>query len=96
MLGARYLITHAFAAAARGEVYRDKDGVTTGSVNGIKITGATITTATLTFDYVPSKNLLVRLENRWDHSNKEMFPKGIRDLTGNLVTSTLGVVVTTN
>jgi hypothetical protein len=96
MLGARYIITHAFAVAARGELYRDKDGVTTGSVNGIPITGATISTGTVTIDYLPGKNLLVRLENREDHSNKEMFPKGVRDLTGNLVTSTLGVVVTTN
>lgn len=96
MLGARYLVCEKFAVAARGEIYRDEDGVTTGSVNGIPITGATIYTGTLTLDYLPAKNLLIRLDNRLDSSNKQMFPKGVRELSGTLFTSTLGVVVTTN
>ncbi|HET7545938.1 MAG TPA: outer membrane beta-barrel protein [Polyangiaceae bacterium] len=97
MLGARYLVCEKFAVAGRGEIYRDKDGVTTGSVNGTPITGATITTGTVTLDYLPGKNLLIRLDNRLDWSNKEMFPKGVRPpLSGTLFTSTLGVVVTTN
>jgi hypothetical protein len=96
MIGARYLIVPTFAVAARGELYRDKDGVTTGSVNNTPITDATITTGTLTLDYLPSRNLMLRLENRDDHSTKEMFPKGTRDLVGNLFTTTLAVVVSTN
>ncbi len=96
MLGARYLLTSAFAVAARGELYRDKDGVTLGSVNGLKISDVTLTTGTLTLDYLSRKNLIVRLDNRLDHSTKEIFPKGIRELNGNLFTTTLGVVVTTN
>ena len=96
MIGARYLVVPTFAVAGRGELYRDKDGITTGSVNNIPITGATISTGTLTLDYLPGRNLLLRLDNRLDHSTKEMFPKGLRDLTGNLLTTTLGVVVTTN
>ena len=96
MLGARYLITDYFAVAGRGEVYRDKDGVTTGQVNGIPIVDATLYTGTLSLDFLPSKNLLVRLDNRLDSSTKQIFPKGVRELTGNLFTTTLGVVVTTN
>jgi hypothetical protein len=96
MLGARYLVCDKFAVAGRGEIYRDKDGITTGSVNGIPITGATIYTGTVTLDYLPGKNLLIRLDNRLDSSTKQMFPKGVRDLSGTLFTTTLGVVVTTN
>ena len=96
MLGARYLVCDKFAVAGRAEIYHDEDGVTTGSVNGIPITGATIYTGTVTLDYLPSKNLLIRLDNRLDSSNKQMFPKGVRELSGTLFTSTLGVVVTTN
>jgi len=96
MLGARYLLSPTFAVAGRGEVYRDKDGVTTGSVNGIPITGATISSGTITLDYLPRKNLLIRLDNRLDSSTKQIFPKGVRELSGTLFTSTLGVVVTTN
>jgi hypothetical protein len=96
MLGARYLVCEKFAVAGRGEIYRDKDGVTTGSVNGIPITGATIYTGTVTLDLLPTKNLLIRLDNRLDSSTKQMFPKGVRELSGTLFTTTLGVVVTTN
>ncbi|MEI9937108.1 MAG: outer membrane beta-barrel protein [Pseudomonadota bacterium] len=96
MLGARYLVCEQFAVAGRAEIYHDEDGVTTGSVNGIPITGATIYTGTVTLDYLPAKYLLIRLDNRLDASNKQMFPKGVRELSGTLFTSTLGVVVTTN
>ena len=96
MLGARYLVCEKFAVAGRYEIYHDEDGVTTGSVNGIPITDATISTGTVTLDYLPSKNLLIRLDNRLDSSTKQIFPKGVRDLSGTLFTSTLGVVVTTN
>ena len=96
MLGARYLVCDKFAVAGRGEIYRDKDGISTGSVNGIPITGATIYTGTVTLDLIPGKNLLLRLDNRVDSSNKQMFPKGVRELSGTMFTTTLGVVVTTN
>jgi hypothetical protein len=96
MLGARYLVTPKFALAGRGEVYKDKHGITTGSVEGRPINDVVISTATLTLDFLLSKNLLFRLDNRWDHATKEMFPKGVRELVGDLVTTTLGVVVTTN
>jgi hypothetical protein len=104
MLGARYSLSQAFAVGGRGEYYRDDDGLTTGSVfqdraaqtGVLPIGGTTIFTGTITLDYMPTKNLMLRLDNRVDHSDKQIFPKGVRSLTGTLVTSTLGVVVTTN
>ena len=97
MIGARYLLAPTFAVAGRGELYKDKDGVTTGSeADGTPITGATIATGTLTLDYLPGKNLMLRLDNRVDRSTKEIFPKGLRDRVGTLFTTTLGVVVSTN
>lgn len=96
MVAARYSFSDHFAAAGRVEVYHDQKGVTTGSVNGVPITKATIETYTLTLDYLPTKNLLLRLDNRLDNSNKQMFPKGLRELSATLFTTTLGVVVTTN
>lgn len=96
MFGARYLVTPKFALAGRGELYHDRDGITTGSVNNIPINQVTISTGTLTIDFLPSKNLLVRLDNRLDHSTREIFPKGLHALSGSQFTTTLGVVVTTN
>jgi putative OmpL-like beta-barrel porin-2 len=104
MLGARYLLSHAFAVGGRGEYYHDDDGLTTGSVfqdraaeAGLRaIHGTTIFTGTVTLDYLPTKNLMLRLDNRVDHADKQIFPKGLRELTGTLVTTTLGVVVSTN
>jgi hypothetical protein len=104
MLGARYLLGHSFAVGGRGEYYHDDDGLTTGSVlmdraagtGSTPIPRTTILTGTVTLDYLPTKNLLLRLDNRVDHADNQIFPKGIRELTGTLVTSTLGVVVTTN
>jgi hypothetical protein len=96
MAAARYSFSDHFAAAGRVEVYHDQKGVTTGSVNGVPVTKATIETYTLTLDYLPTKNLMLRLDNRLDNSNKQMFPKGLRELSATLFTTTLGVVVTTN
>ena len=55
-----------------------------------------LVTGTLTLDYRPSDYLILRLDNRIDWSNKKIFPKSVRDLTGVMPTTTLGVVVTTN
>ena len=104
MLGARYLLGHAFAIAGRGEYYRDRDGLTLGSVltdraagtGSTPIPGTTVLSGTLTLDYLPTKNLMLRLDTRVDHADHQIFPKGIRELTGTLVSNTLGVVVSTN
>jgi len=104
MIGARYLLSHAFAIGARGEYYHDTKGFTLGSVytdrgaqtGAIAIPKDTIFTGTLTLDYLPTRNLMIRLDNRIDHSSYQIFPKNVRSFSGDLVTSTLGIVVTTN
>jgi hypothetical protein len=104
MLGARYSFVHQFAIAARGEYLSDPDAYATGVAALFPPTDPTsapprdvkMLTGTLTLDYRPSDYLILRLDNRIDWSNKEIFPKSVRELTGIMPTTTLGVVVTTN
>ena len=92
MLGARYSIVDPFAVAARLEYLSDPDGHFTGYAgNDIELF-----TATLTLDWRPADYLVLRLDNRIDWSSKQIFQKSVRDPTGILPTTTLGVVVTTN
>ena len=85
MLGARYLLSHAFAIGGRGEYYHDDDGLTTGSVfqdraaaAGLRaIHGTTIFTGTVTLDYLPTKNLVLRLDNpRRSRGRSRFFREG--------------------
>jgi hypothetical protein len=91
MLGLRYAVTDKFGIAGRGEYFHDDDGLLTYANNTVDIV-----TGTLTLDYRPGKNLILRLDNRLDWSNHTIFQKNIRSLVGTLPSSTLGVVVTTN
>ncbi|HEY3498863.1 MAG TPA: outer membrane beta-barrel protein [Polyangiaceae bacterium] len=92
MLGARYSFADPFAIAARVEYLSDKDGFFTGYAgNDIELV-----TATLTLDYRPADYLILRLDNRLDWSSKQIFQESVRDASGILPTTTLGVVVTTN
>jgi Putative beta-barrel porin-2, OmpL-like. bbp2 len=97
MGGVRYAFTNAFAVAARGEYLRDSDGTVT-SRSDLDLSGVEIdlVSGTLTLDLAPEDNLVIRLDNRLDWSNREIFPKQVRDLTGQMFTTTLGVVVKTD
>lgn len=92
MLGARYAFTEAFALAGRGEYLGDPDG----HVTGFAPNSIDLVSGTLTLDFLPADYLIVRLDNRLDWSSKRIFQKSVRDDAGSLVTTTLGVVVTTN
>jgi hypothetical protein len=104
MLGARYQFIDKFAVAARGEYLADPDAYGTGIAklyaptdpNVAPVTDIKLLTGTLTLDYRPADYLILRLDNRVDWSNKKIFPKGVRDMSGTMPTTTLGVVVTTN
>ena len=104
MLGARYSFVEQFAVAARGEYLADPDAYGTSVATLFPPTDATtqapsnvkLVTGTLTLDYRPADYLILRLDNRIDWSNKMIFPKSVRQLTGTMPTTTLGVVVTTN
>jgi hypothetical protein len=104
MLGARYAFVDKFAVAVRGEYLADPDAYGTGIAklyaptdpNVEPPTDIKLLTATLTLDYRPADFLILRLDNRADWSNKEIFPRSVRDMSGVMPTTTLGVVVTTN
>jgi len=104
MLGARYSFVDEFAIAARGEYLDDPDAYGTNVANLFPPIDAStqppsnvkLVTGTLTLDYRPADYLVLRLDNRIDWSNKMIFAKSVRQLTGVMPTTTLGVVVTTN
>ncbi len=102
MLGARLQLDETFAIAGRGEYYKAPDGYMPSLVvNETAITDLTLATATLTLEARPSDNLILRLENRGDFvldatPSKDLFQKKERDTASSLMTTTLGVVVTTN
>jgi hypothetical protein len=92
MLGARYAFLDKFAVAARGEYLSDPDGHATGFPgNDIELV-----TGTLTLEVRPAEFLIVRLDGRMDYSTRQIFQKSVRDTTGGLPTTTLGVVATTD
>ncbi len=93
MAGARYGIGDKFGIAGRGEYLSDHDDLLLGFEPGNEVK---VVSGTLTLDFLPADYLLVRLDNRLDWSNREIFPKSVRDASGTIVTTTLGVVVKTN
>lgn len=93
MAGARYAVDEHFGVAGRFEHYADPDGFTSGFVGN----DIAIQSGTLTLDYIPAEHMVLFLDGRFDHSNKQIFPKGVRDdLAGSAVSLTLGAVVSTN
>jgi hypothetical protein len=91
MAGARYGLSNSFGIAGRGEYLHDDQGHVTGFAGN----DIDLVSGTLTLDFLPASFLVVRLDNRLDWSSKEIFKKGVRDPTGTMVTTTLGVVATT-
>ncbi len=91
----RYAATERFSAALRGEVYRDPNGFTT--VAGKDVT---LVDGTLTLGFNPTENLLFKLDQRVDHAETtdgaQLFLKGTNGASTNQVTTTFGVVATTN
>ncbi|HEY6079077.1 MAG TPA: porin, partial [Polyangiaceae bacterium] len=92
LLGARVAITEGFGIGARGEYVSDPDGFLTHYDNE-KIS---LVSGTLTLEALPADFLTVKLDARIDWSDKEIFNKDLRDLTGKQFTTTLGVVAHTN
>jgi hypothetical protein len=89
---AGYAVSDEFAIAVRGEYFSDPDGAATG-YRGNEVN---IVTGTLTLEFLPADFLSLRLDNRIDWSDRTIFKKEIRDVTGTQVTTTLGVVAHTN
>lgn len=87
-----------WAGALRGEVFSDPDGRATndGDLYVFAQPDVMLYSATLTVEVVPEPGYLLRLDNRVDVSNEELFPAQVRTYEAAQFTSTLGVVVSTN
>jgi hypothetical protein len=99
-LMARYAFTDVFAAGLRGEYIIDNN-------NQIMLLGAgefakageekaTLATGTLTLEAMPTKYLVIRLDNRIDSASEKVFLKGTAEAEKTQFTTTLGVVAKTN
>jgi hypothetical protein len=106
-LALKFAPTDRFYVALRVEFYKDPNGFT--SINGLLLPASaaalaglpdvTIEDGTLTLGFNPTPNLLLKLDQRLDHASPRtpgVFLKGITDHTEYQVTTTLGVVATTN
>jgi hypothetical protein len=91
MLAGRYALTEQLGVGIRGEYFRDSDGLIIPRARGLDLVSGTLTLSAL-----PTDNLVIKLDNRLDWADKQIFQESVRDTRGTLITSTLGVVVTTN
>jgi hypothetical protein len=94
-LALRYAFASALSVAVRGEWYRDADGFTTSTGQPTTLLGGT-----LTLGFNPTPNLIVKLEQRADvastRDDTALFPRSAVDAAKTQVTTTLGLVATTN
>jgi hypothetical protein len=88
---ARYALDERTGIAARGEYFNDHDGYTTGFAP-LEIG---LVTGTLTFDYSPATPVKLFVDGRIDWSNRQIFPKQVREMRGTAVSLTVGAVVAT-
>lgn len=65
-LNARVQLSEPVAIAARGEFYKDRDGLITGAAQ-------TLVEGTLTLEVKPAEHLTLKLEARQDHSTESVF-----------------------
>lgn len=96
-LAGRLALSDVWAVAARAEYIGDPDGYLT------TVEGGALGTGTLTLEAKPTKNLILRLEPRADvmlsaddEASKRVFQQSVRDSSKAQITTTLGVVVTTD
>ncbi|MBC8069826.1 MAG: outer membrane beta-barrel protein [Deltaproteobacteria bacterium] len=88
ILSARYAFTQRWAVAARAEYLQDFDGVLTFTARN-----TAIGTGTATVEFAPTPYLILRLENRADHSTHALYARGPTGMGRTMITTTLGVVV---
>jgi hypothetical protein len=86
----RYAPVDQWAFAVRGEYYSDEKGViiSTGTPNGFKTSGFSANV-----DYLPVKNIALRLEGRMLNSKDEIFLKSNEKLTGTNTAVTFSAAV---
>jgi hypothetical protein len=94
----RLQLNDVWAGALRAELYSDPDGRATndGDLYVSAQPDVMLYSGTLTIEAVPEPGLILRLDNRLDASNEEVYPSKVRTYGSTQFTTTLGVVVTTN
>lgn len=75
------------AVALRVERYNDPD-------NALSGTSQKLSEATLTYEFRPADNLIVKVEGRRDHSTADVFSKRISETTRNQTLVVIGAVAT--
>ncbi len=97
-LAGRYQFSDEFAAALRAEIYSDPDGRATAGDDPyiVDVEDLMLYSVTLTLDYAPVPNLLLRWDNRIDLGSDGVFQRQVRTYEKLQATSTLGLVVMTN
>ncbi|MBI5537324.1 MAG: porin [Deltaproteobacteria bacterium] len=95
-LAGRFAFSDTWAAALRGELFRDNDGLMTGAVDAQgSPADLKLYTGTLTLEAKPSEWMIVRLDNRVDVASQEVFRKEVNGgASKTQFTSLLGVVIT--
>jgi len=83
----RYTLGQRRALAVRVERFSDPD-------NGISGTSQKLTEATLTYEYRPVENLILKVEGRRDHSTALVFDRGVSGESKNQTIVVIGAVVT--
>jgi Putative beta-barrel porin-2, OmpL-like. bbp2 len=86
-LWSRYTLDEQRAVAIRVESFRDPD-------NGITGSAQNLSEATLTYEYRPAPNLILKIEGRHDHSTAPVFAKSRNDTAGGQTLIVLGAVAT--
>lgn len=94
----RYQFTPQWAGALRAEILQDADGRVTASDDPyiVNVQDLALYEGTLTAEYAPVPNLILRLDNRLDYGNERVFQRLLRTYEQWQFTTTLGVVVATN
>jgi len=62
--------------------------------NGISGTPQTLTEATVTYEYKPAGNLILKFEGRRDHSTASVFTRGTNGSSRNETIAVIGAVAT--
>jgi hypothetical protein len=94
----RYQFTPSWALAARGELVSDPDGRATadGDPYIFNVPDLMLYSGTLTAEYAPHPNLVLRLDGRVDAANEDVYPVVTRSYSPVQFTTALGAVVHTN
>jgi hypothetical protein len=83
----RYAFDGRHAMAVRGSLFRDPDNAVSGAAQRL-------TEETLTYEFHPVANLIVKIEGRHDHSTAPVFARNANETTNNQTIVAVGAVAT--